>query len=120
MLRTALAGYDQMIGLDLDDLSVDGSITMSSGGGEVAGRSPVDRGKQGPKRSVACENQGIPLNLVAARANDHDSRPGPDPGRTPLTGRAHALVDEPATTSCAGSPTNARSSSSSTSTSPPP
>jgi len=53
MLRTALAGYDQMTGLDLDDLSVDGAITKSPGGGEVAGRSPVDRGKQGTKRSVA-------------------------------------------------------------------
>jgi hypothetical protein len=73
LLRTALAGYDQMIGLDLDDLSVDGSITKSPCGGEVAGRSPVDRGKQGTKRSVACDNQGIPLHLVAARANDHDS-----------------------------------------------
>ena len=73
VLRTALAGYDQMIGLDLDDLSVDGSITKAPGGGEVAGRSPVDRGKQGTKRSVACDNQGIPLHLVAARANDHDS-----------------------------------------------
>ena len=73
MLRTALAGYDQMIGLELDDLSVDGSITKAPGGGEVAGRSPVDRGKQGTKRSVACDDQGIPLHLVAARANDHDS-----------------------------------------------
>jgi hypothetical protein len=73
VLRAALAGYDQMIGLDLDDLSVDGSITKSPCGGEVAGRSPVDRGKQGTKRSVACDNQGIPLHLVAARANDHDS-----------------------------------------------
>jgi hypothetical protein len=73
VLRTALAGYDQMIDLDLDDLSVDGSITKSPCGGEVAGRSPVDRGKQGTKRSVACDNQGIPLHLVAARANDHDS-----------------------------------------------
>jgi hypothetical protein len=73
VLRTALAGYDQMIGLDLDDLSVDGSITKSPCGGEVAGRSPVDRGKQVTKRSVACDNQGVPLHLVAARANDHDS-----------------------------------------------
>ena len=42
-------------------------------GGEVSGRSPVDRGKQGTKRSVACDGDGIPLHLVAARANDHDS-----------------------------------------------
>ena len=69
----ALAAYDQMIGLNLDDLAVDGAITKAPCGGEVAGRSPVDRGKQGMKRSVASDGQGIPLNLVAARANEHDS-----------------------------------------------
>lgn len=73
VLRAALAGYDRMIGLDLEDLSVDGSITKSPCGGEVSGRSPVDRGKQGTKRSVACDGDGIPLHLVCARANDHDS-----------------------------------------------
>jgi len=48
VLRTALRGYDHMIGLELDELSVDGSITKSPGGGEVAGRSPVDRGNSAP------------------------------------------------------------------------
>jgi hypothetical protein len=62
-----------MIGLDLADLAVDGAITKAPCGGEVAGRSPVDRGKQGTKRSVAADGQGIPLHLIAARANDHDS-----------------------------------------------
>ena len=38
VLRAALAGYDQMIGLDLDDLSVDGSITKAPCGGR--GRRP--------------------------------------------------------------------------------
>jgi hypothetical protein len=46
VLRTALAGYDRMIGLDLDDLPDDGSITKSPCGGEVAGRRPVDGGKE--------------------------------------------------------------------------
>jgi hypothetical protein len=73
LLRIALTAYDRMIGLDLDDLSVDGCITKAPCGGEVAGRSPVDRGKQGTKRSVAADGGGIPLHLVAARANDHDS-----------------------------------------------
>jgi hypothetical protein len=73
LLRIVLAAFDKMIGLDLQDLSVDGSITKSPCGGEVSGRSPVDRGKQGTKRSVVCEGDGIPLYLVAARANDHDS-----------------------------------------------
>jgi hypothetical protein len=73
LLRIGLEAYDRMIGLDLTDLAVDGSITKSPCGGEASGRSPVDRGKQGTKRSVACDGDGIPLHLLAARANDHDS-----------------------------------------------
>jgi len=73
LLKAALAAYDQMIGLDLDDLSLDGSITKSPCGGELSGRSPVDRGKQGTKRSVVTDGRGIPLALVAAGANRHDS-----------------------------------------------
>jgi hypothetical protein len=47
----ALRAYDQLIGLQLADVAVDGCITKAPGGGGVAGRSPVDRGKQGRKRS---------------------------------------------------------------------
>lgn len=73
VLRSAPAGYDRMLGLDLEDLSVDGSIAKSPCGGEVSGRSPVDRGKQGTKRSVVTDASGLPLHVVAAGANDHDS-----------------------------------------------
>lgn len=38
LLQSALTAYDRMLGLDLDDLSVDGSITKSLHGGEVSGR----------------------------------------------------------------------------------
>jgi transposase len=69
----ALQAYDRMIGLDLDDLAVDGCVTKAPGGGEVAGRSPVDRGKQGLKRSVVTDGAGIPLHLVTAGANRHDA-----------------------------------------------
>ena len=68
----ALRAYDRMIGLELDDLAVDGCITKAPGGGEAAGRSPVDRGKQGLKRSVVTDRAGIPLHVVAAGANRHD------------------------------------------------
>jgi len=54
-------------------MPTDGCITKAPGGGEVAGRSPVDRGKQGRKRSVATDAAGIPLGLVATRANRNDS-----------------------------------------------
>jgi transposase len=69
----ALQAYDRMIGLELDDLAVDGCITKAPSGGEVAGRSPVDRGKGGLKRSVATEGTGLPLHLVSAGANRHDA-----------------------------------------------
>ena len=68
-----LAAYDRMIGLELADLAVDGCITKAPCGGEVAGRSPVDRGKQGLKRSTLVEAQGLPLDAIAAPANRHDS-----------------------------------------------
>jgi len=69
----ALRGYDRMIGLELDDLAVDGCITKAPSGGEVAGRSPVDRGKQGLKRSVVTDETGVPLHVVSAGANRHDA-----------------------------------------------
>ena len=69
----ALRAYDRMLGLELDDLAVDGRVTKAPGGGETAGRSPVDRGKGGLKRSVVTEGTGLPLHLVAAGANRHDA-----------------------------------------------
>jgi transposase len=69
----ALQAYDKMIGLELEDLAADGCITKAPGGGAVAGRSPVDRGKGGLKRSVVTDGSGIPLHLVSAGANRHDA-----------------------------------------------
>ena len=69
-VRTA---YDRMIGLELDDLAVDGCITKAPCGGELAGPSPVDRAKLGMKRSTVVDAKGIPLGSVLATANTHDS-----------------------------------------------
>lgn len=68
-----LAAFDKMIGLRLRDLCADGAITKAPCGGEKAGPSPVDRRKGGLKRSVAADATGVPLGLVAAGANRHDS-----------------------------------------------
>ena len=65
--------YDRLIGLELSDIAVDCCITKAPCGGQKAGRSPVDRGKGGIKRSVVVDAQGIPLGSVAAAANRHDS-----------------------------------------------
>ena len=67
-----LVAYDQLFGLELEHLSVDGCITKAPCGGQVAGPSPVDRRKQGLKRSVATEAGGIPLAAVPAPANHRD------------------------------------------------
>jgi hypothetical protein len=85
--RIALEACDRMIGLDLGEISVDGCITKAPSGGEKAGRSPVDRGKQGLKRSVASDACGVPPGIVSDGANRHDS---------PLLGPALAAAKEQA------------------------
>jgi transposase len=65
--------YDRIIGLELSEIAVDCCITKAPCGGERAGKSPVDRGKRGLKRSVAVDGCGIPLGYLTAPANRHDS-----------------------------------------------
>jgi len=69
----ALRAYDMIIGLELGDICVDGCVTKAPCGGERAGPSPVDRRKGGLKRSVATDSHGIPLGIVSAPGNRHDS-----------------------------------------------
>jgi hypothetical protein len=65
--------YDRLVGLELGGVAVDSCITKAPRGGGKAGRSPVDRGKRGIKRSVAVDARGIPLGVVTAPANRYDS-----------------------------------------------
>jgi len=67
-----LAAYQRLFGLDLEQLAVDGCITKAPCGGQVAGPSPVDRRKQGLKRSLVTDADGIPLGAVPAAANRRD------------------------------------------------
>ena len=63
--QIALEAYDRFIGLELAEVAVDGCITKAPCGGEKAGKSPVDRGKQGIKRSTAVDGKGIPIGASA-------------------------------------------------------
>jgi transposase len=47
LVEEALCGYDKIIGLDLSEVSIDGSQHKAPFGGEGTGRNPTDRGKQG-------------------------------------------------------------------------
>ncbi len=69
--------YDRIVGLELSEV-VDCCITKAPCGGEKAGRSPVDRGKRGIKRSLAVDAKGIPPGIVTAPANRHDTPLLPD------------------------------------------
>jgi len=71
--QICLDAYDWVVGVDLADVTVDGCIVKAPCGGEAAGKSPVDRGKQGTKRSLLSDGSGIPLGCVIAPANRHDS-----------------------------------------------
>lgn len=58
--QICLEAIDRFEGLDLENLCVDGCIVKAPCGGEIAGKSPVDRGKQGTKRSVLTDAQRHP------------------------------------------------------------
>ncbi|TWE13156.1 IS5 family transposase [Rudaeicoccus suwonensis] len=71
--QLCLDAYDQIVGLDLSNVTVDGCLVKAPCGGQAAGRSPVDRGKLGTKRSLMTDGSGIPVGCVIAPANRHDS-----------------------------------------------
>lgn len=73
LLAEALAAYDKIIGLDLTEVAVDGSLHKAPCGGEGTGPNPTDRGKIGWKWSLATDRWGIPIGWVAAGANRNDS-----------------------------------------------
>jgi transposase len=68
----ALEAYDRIIGLDLSEVALDGSLHKAPCGGEGTGKSPVDRAKLGWKWSVAADANGIPLGWSIDGANRND------------------------------------------------
>jgi transposase len=68
----ALAAFDRIIGLDLDDVAVDGSLHKAPCGGEGTGPNPTDRAKLGWKWSVASETHGVPIGWAIDGANRND------------------------------------------------
>lgn len=68
----AIRAYDKIIGLDLSEVAVDGSLHKSPAGGEGTGKNPTDRAKLGWKWSVLTEAKGIPLSWTVEGANRND------------------------------------------------
>ena len=59
----AIRAYDKIIGLDLSEVAVDGSLHKSPTGGEGTGKNPTDRAKLGWKWSVLTDAKGVPDRL---------------------------------------------------------
>jgi len=72
LAEEAVAGYDRIRGLDLSEVSVDGSLHTAPWGGEGTGNNPTDRAKLGWKWSIASEAAGIPIGWPIDSANRHD------------------------------------------------
>lgn len=73
IVREALSGYDKIVGLDLSDVALDGSLHKSPVGGEGTGKNPTDRGKLGWKWSILTDRAGIPIGVAVDGANRNDS-----------------------------------------------
>jgi transposase len=69
----AIRSYDRIVGLDLTDTAVDGSLHKAPTGGESSGKNPTDRGKLGWKWSILTDKNGIPIGWAIDGANRHDS-----------------------------------------------
>ena len=70
----AVAAFDRIIGLDLSEVALDGSLHKAPYGGEGTGPNPCDRAKLGWKWSVASERHGIPIGWAIDGANRNDVR----------------------------------------------
>lgn len=68
----ALAAFDRIIGLELGDVALDGSLHKAPYGGEGTGPNPTDRAKLGWKWSVVADRHGVPLAWAIDGANRND------------------------------------------------
>ena len=87
----ALDAYDRIIGLDLSEVAVDGSLHKAPQGGDGTGPNPTDRGRSGWKWSIGTDRNEIPVGWATDGANRHDI-PLLAPTLDSIAGR-HLLAD---------------------------
>jgi transposase len=68
----AMHAYDRIIGLDLGEVALDGSLHKAPCGGEGTGINPTDRAKLGWKWSIAVDANGIPIGWAIDGANRNE------------------------------------------------
>jgi Putative transposase of IS4/5 family (DUF4096)/Transposase DDE domain len=70
----AITAFDHIIGLDLTEVAIDGSLHKAPYGGEGTGPNPTDRGKLGWKWSIGVDRHGIAWGWSIDGANRNDVR----------------------------------------------
>ena len=84
LCKEALAAFDRIVGLDLEEVALDGSLHKAPCGGEGTGPNPTDRAKIGWKWSVAtaCRSAGRSAEPTATTSAcwSPPSAPSPPPG----------------------------------------
>ena len=68
----AVDAFNKIIGLDLREVSIDGSLHKAPYGGEGTGPNPCDRAKCGWKWSVGVDAHGVPIGWAIDGANRND------------------------------------------------
>ncbi len=70
----APAAFDRIVGLDLEEVALDGSLHKAPCGGEGTGPNPTDRAKIGWKWSAASDRHGVPVGWAISGADRNDIR----------------------------------------------
>ena len=78
--KAGLAEFDELVGIDWEWQCLDGVMTKAPFGhtsiteAKGVGHHPTDRGRHGTKWSTLSEGHGLPLAIVVAGANVHDTQ----------------------------------------------
>lgn len=72
--QAGLSAYDDLVGIQWEWQSAEGTMTKAPFGHAATGPNPTDRGKLGVKRSLLTDGDGIPLALFMEGATRHDMK----------------------------------------------
>jgi transposase len=73
LMEDCLAIYHELIGIELGDVAIDGSVQLAPGGGPDTHNSPGSKGRKTMKWSIGVDANGIGLGgiIVTGSANDY-------------------------------------------------
>jgi transposase len=73
LMEDCLAIYHQLIGVDMGDVAIDGSVQLAPGGGPDTNNSPGSKGRKTMKFHIGVDANGIGLGglVVTGSANDY-------------------------------------------------